>query len=39
MMIMAEGDYVFADYIRTGVPLVLLMVSTLSLLLAITYGM
>ena len=39
MLIMAEGDYVFADYIRTGVPLVLLMASTLSLLLAITYGM
>jgi len=39
MLIMAEGNYVFADYIRTGVPLVLLMASTLSLLLAITYGM
>ncbi|MHA6317266.1 SLC13 family permease [Altererythrobacter sp. CAU 1778] len=39
MLIMAEGDYQFADYIRTGVPLVLLMVTTLSVLLAITYGM
>ena len=39
MLIMAEGDYQFADYIRTGVPLVLLMVTTLSVLLTITYGM
>jgi len=39
MLIMAEGGYKFADYIRTGVPLVLIMVTTLSVLLAITYGM
>lgn len=39
MLIMAEGSYQFADYIRTGVPLVLLMVTTLSALLVFTYGM
>ncbi|HEY8603301.1 SLC13 family permease [Tsuneonella suprasediminis] len=39
MLIMAEGSYEFRDYIRTGVPLVLLMVATLSILLVSTYGM
>jgi di/tricarboxylate transporter len=39
MLIMAEGSYQFRDYIRTGVPLVLLMVVTLSFLLATTYRM
>jgi len=39
MLIMAEGNYEFKDYIRTGVPLVLLMVATLSVLLVTTYGM
>ncbi|MEE4154146.1 MAG: SLC13 family permease [Erythrobacter sp.] len=39
MLIMAEGSYEFADYIRTGVPLVLLMVTTLSILLVLFYGM
>ena len=39
MLIMAEGSYEFRDYIRTGVPLVILMVATLSALLVITYGM
>ena len=39
MLIMAEGSYVFKDYIRTGVPLVLLMVATLSALLVFNYGM
>lgn len=39
MLIMAEGSYVFKDYIRTGVPLVVIMVATLSFLLAVTYGM
>lgn len=39
MLIMAEGNYRFADYLRTGVPLVLLMVTTLSILLVVTYGM
>ncbi len=39
MLIMSEGSYEFRDYIRTGVPLVLLMVVTLSFLLVTTYGM
>ncbi len=39
MLIMGEGSYEFKDYIRTGVPLVLLMTATLSILLVITYGM
>ena len=37
MLIMAEGSYEFSDYLRTGVPLVLLMVTTLSILLVLTY--
>lgn len=39
MLIMAEGNYKFADYLRTGVPLVLLMVVTLSVLLVMNYQM
>jgi di/tricarboxylate transporter len=39
MLIMAEGSYTFGDYVRTGVPLVLLMVATLSALLVYTYKM
>jgi di/tricarboxylate transporter len=39
MLIMGEGSYEFKDYIRTGVPLVILMVTTLSILLVLTYGM
>ncbi len=39
MLIMTEGSYEFRDYIRTGVPLVLLMVVTLSFLLVTTYRM
>ena len=39
MLIMAEGSYEFRDYIRTGVPLVLLMVVTLSVLLVLFYEM
>ncbi len=39
LLIMGEGNYTFADYLRTGVPLVLLMVATLSFLLVFTYGM
>ncbi len=39
MLIMSEGSYQFKDYIRTGVPLVLLMVTVLSVLLVTTYGM
>ncbi|GAB5347725.1 SLC13 family permease [Alteriqipengyuania sp. 357] len=37
MLIMAEGSYEFSDYLRTGVPLVALMVTTLSILLVLTY--
>ncbi|MBH5322485.1 SLC13 family permease [Aurantiacibacter sediminis] len=39
MLIMAEGNYQFGDYVKTGVPLVLIMVVTLSFLLVTTYGM
>lgn len=39
MLIMAEGEYQFKDYIRTGVPLVVLMIVTLSLLLVWNYGL
>ena len=39
MLIMAEGKYAFRDYVRTGVPLVLLMVTTLSILLVVRYGL
>lgn len=39
MLIMAEGKYEFVDYIRTGVPLVALMVTTLSVLLVLWYGL
>lgn len=39
MLIMAEGSYKFADYIRTGVPLVVIMVATLSATLVLTYGL
>jgi len=39
MLIMAEGDYVFKDYMRTGVPLVALMIVTLSGLLVWNYGL
>ncbi|WP_249171937.1 SLC13 family permease [Erythrobacter sp. JK5] len=37
MLIMAEGNYEFVDYIRTGVPLVLIMVTALSVMLSFTY--
>ncbi|GMM93828.1 SLC13 family permease [Qipengyuania sp. MTN3-11] len=39
MLIMAEGSYDFGDYIRTGLPLVLIMVTTLSIGLVVTYGL
>ena len=39
MLIMAEGNYNFGHYIRTGVPLVVIMVTTLSYLLVTSYGM
>lgn len=39
MLIMAEGNYVFKDYVRTGLPLVAIMIVTLSILLVIRYGL
>ena len=39
MLIMAEGKYEFGDYIRTGVPLVMIMVVSLSVLLVLWYGL
>ena len=39
MLIMSAGDYRFADYTRTGLPLVVIMVTTLSALLAFQYGL
>ncbi|MXP09397.1 SLC13 family permease [Pseudoblastomonas halimionae] len=38
MLIMSEGNYKFGDYVRTGVPLVLIMVTTLSIALVWSYG-
>ncbi|QZD89871.1 SLC13 family permease [Qipengyuania aurantiaca] len=37
MLIMAEGSYDFADYVKTGVPLVGIMVTALSIGLVLTY--
>jgi len=39
MLIMAEGEYQFKDYLRTGVPLVVLMIVTLSTLLVWSFGL
>ncbi|MGY6551726.1 MAG: SLC13 family permease [Erythrobacter sp.] len=39
MLIMSEGGYEFADYMRAGLPLVGLMVTTLSVLLVVWYGL
>ncbi len=39
MMIMSEGDYQFKDYMRTGLPLIALMITTLSALLTLRYGL
>lgn len=39
MLIMAEGRYQFSDYVKTGLPLILLMVVTLSTLLVVNYGL
>jgi di/tricarboxylate transporter len=39
MLIMVEGKYVFKDYIRTGLPLVAIMIVTLSTLLVWHYGL
>ena len=38
MMILTEGDYTFGDYLRSGIPLVAIMVVALSVLLVIWYG-
>lgn len=38
MMILTEGDYSFADYVRSGIPLVLIMVTALSASLVFWYG-
>ncbi|MCX7864357.1 MAG: SLC13 family permease [Novosphingobium sp.] len=39
MMIMTEGDYRFGDYVRSGLPLVVLMIVSLSVLLALRYDL
>ena len=39
MLIMSAGEYKFGDYTRTGVPLVALMIVTLSALLVYRYGL
>ncbi len=39
MLIMAEGSYDFGDYVKTGVPLVIIMVAALSIGLVLTYGL
>jgi len=39
MLIMSAGDYKFGDYTRTGLPLVALMIVTLSGLLVYRYGL
>jgi di/tricarboxylate transporter len=39
MLIMSEGGYEFGDYMRAGLPLVGLMVATLSVLLVLWYGL
>jgi len=39
LLIMSEGGYEFGDYVRAGVPLVALMVTVLSVLLVVWYGL
>jgi di/tricarboxylate transporter/K+/H+ antiporter YhaU regulatory subunit KhtT len=39
LLIMTQGGYAFGDYVRTGVPLVALMVTVLSVLLDVGYGL
>jgi di/tricarboxylate transporter len=39
MLIMSAGDYQFKDYTKTGIPLVLIMVVTLSVLLVLRYNL
>lgn len=38
MMILTEGDYDFRDYLRSGIPLVAIMTTALSVLLVVWYG-
>ena len=39
MLIMAEGSYNFGDYVKTGVPLVAIMITALSVGLVLTYSL
>ncbi|MCL9999675.1 MAG: SLC13 family permease, partial [Erythrobacter sp.] len=39
LLIMSEGNYNFGDYFRAGTPLVAIMVTVLSVLLTLWYGM
>ncbi|MEO8142081.1 MAG: SLC13 family permease, partial [Sphingomicrobium sp.] len=39
MLIMSAGDYKFGDYTKTGLPLVAIMIVTLSALLVYRYGL
>lgn len=39
ILIMSAGGYRFQDYVRAGVPLVILMIVTLSILLVGSYGL
>lgn len=39
LLIMSEGNYDFGDYVRAGTPLVAIMVTVLSVLLVLWYGM
>ncbi len=39
LLIMSEGGYVFGDYVRAGAPLVAMMVTVLSVLLVLWYGL
>ena len=39
LLIMSEGGYEFGDYVRAGAPLVALMVTVLSVLLVVWYGL
>ena len=39
LLIMSEGGYNFGDYVRAGTPLVAIMVTVLSVLLVLWYGM
>jgi di/tricarboxylate transporter len=39
MLIMSEGGYEFSDYMRAGAPLVALMVTVLSVILVLWYGL